>query len=64
VAYNGSDCQVLTRMILFIWPERTDVHVGLQVEPRALAEWADVGLRSKQGRGREGLYSGRTISLN
>jgi hypothetical protein len=53
-----------TRTTLSIWPERTDARVGLQVEPRALAEWADVGLRSKQGRGREGLYSGRTISLN
>jgi hypothetical protein len=40
------------------------VCVSLQVEPRALAKWADVGLRSKQGRGRKGLYSGHMISLN
>ena len=40
-------------VILSIWPERTDAHVGLQVEPIGqLAWWADVGLRSKQGRGR------------
>ena len=44
---------------LSIWPERTDARVGLQAESIGqLAWWTDVGLRSKQGRGRGGLYSG------
>jgi hypothetical protein len=44
---------------LSIWPERTDAHVGLQVEPIGQwAWWADVGLGSKLVRGRGRLYSG------
>jgi hypothetical protein len=32
-----------------IWLERVDAHVGLQVELIGqLAQWVDVGLRSKQ----------------
>jgi hypothetical protein len=42
---------------LSIWPERTDARVGLQAKLIGqLAWWADVGLRSKQGRGRGGEY--------
>jgi hypothetical protein len=59
VAYNGSDSRDQARTTLSIWPERTDARVGLQAEPIGqLAWWTDVGLRSKQGRGRGGLYSG------
>jgi hypothetical protein len=43
---------------LSIWPERTDAYVGLQGESRAVGLMADVGLRSKLVRGRDGLYSG------
>ena len=44
---------------LSIWLERTDARVGLQAESIGqLAWWTDVGLRSKQGRGRRGLYLG------